>query len=214
MVRKRGLEPLQDCSHKALNLARLPVPPLPLQGNRHDSVSRWGPGPGLRSLRRLLIRRSRRRRTRSLTARSAGGLWRRLHGVRASRSQRRLGLRARHFQGLRGDRWRRAARLFRDTAQHASRRGRVAGHERQEERAHHERNTEHGGCFAEKRGRATSTEQALGGASGHAECTGQAASLSGLQQHDQDQEHANDKMYAQDQRVDQRTLPRDKGPDC
>ena len=32
MVRKRGLEPPRDCSHKLLRLARLPIPPLPPTG--------------------------------------------------------------------------------------------------------------------------------------------------------------------------------------
>jgi hypothetical protein len=32
MVRKKGVEPLRPFGHKILSLARLPVPPLPLEG--------------------------------------------------------------------------------------------------------------------------------------------------------------------------------------
>ena len=42
MVRKKGLEPLQDCSHKALNLARLPIPPLPHNYTGADDRTRTG----------------------------------------------------------------------------------------------------------------------------------------------------------------------------
>ena len=89
----------------------------------------------------------------------------------------------------------------------------MSRHEGEQERAHHERDAEHSGRFAQKRGRTASTEQALGRTSSHTERTGEPAALPRLEKDDQNQKHTNEKMNAQDQRVDQRTLPRNKRPD-
>src|SRR6185295_18233068 len=39
MVRKRGFEPPRPCGHKLLRLARLPVPPLPHEGENASELN-------------------------------------------------------------------------------------------------------------------------------------------------------------------------------
>jgi hypothetical protein len=206
MVRKRGLEPLQDCSHKALNLARLPVPPLPLKNADAFSARLAKSGSlGGRCNRGLGRRRGGRLIPWGYWARRPG-----LYRAGAARSQGGSRLGARHFQRLGSGGRRGCPRLFLDSPEHASRRVGMARHEREQERAHHERDAEHGGCLAQKRGRSASSEQALRRASGHAERSGQTAALPRLEKHDQHQKDANEKMDAQDQRVDQCKLPQGK----